>query len=91
MTTPTASEMKDEASSLGEKAADFAKEKVIQPATRAFRDAREHLEEGMEEARDVFVHQRDRAAEWISANPLLAVGIAAGAGALIATMFRINH
>ena len=88
LTAAAAADIKDEAASLAETAADFAKEKVIQPAGRAYRDARDHLENGIEEAHEALVRQRRRAALCIAGHPFVAVGLAAGAGALVATILR---
>jgi ElaB/YqjD/DUF883 family membrane-anchored ribosome-binding protein len=101
MSTPIISELpslealKKDAISLGQEAAELARERVLRPAQDLVREshhqfdaAGDQLKEGAVEAEEVLRTERDRAARWISEHPFMAVGLALGAGLLLSELLR---
>ena len=92
---PSLEALKKDALSLGQEAAELARERVLRPAQDLVRESRqgldaagERLKEGAADAEEVLRAERERAASWISEHPLMAVGLAFGAGILISELLR---
>lgn len=96
---PSLENLKEDARALGREAADLAREKVLRPAQDLVRDSREQLGEAASRvsgqlgdasasAEELLLAQKDRASDWIKANPLTAVGLAVGAGLLLGALLR---
>lgn len=92
---PSLDALKKDAIALGQEAAQVARERVLRPAQELVRDSREHMDAAGERLKDEAADaetalrvQRDRAADWISAHPFAAVGLAVGAGVLLSELLR---
>lgn len=85
---PSLESIREDGASARAKAVDFAKEKLVEPMARALRNSRDRFTDGVDDARHALISQRDRSADWIRANPLTAIGLALGAGALLAALRR---
>jgi ElaB/YqjD/DUF883 family membrane-anchored ribosome-binding protein len=92
---PSIEALKKDAISLGHEAAELARERVLRPAQDLVRESRhgmdaagERLKEGAAEAEEVLRFERDRAVDWISEHPFMAVGLAFGAGVLLSELLR---
>lgn len=96
---PSLDALKEDARALGREAADLAREKVLRPAQDLVRDSREQFSDAASRvggqvsdatasAEELLLDQKERATEWIKANPLTAVGLAVGAGLLLGALLR---
>jgi ElaB/YqjD/DUF883 family membrane-anchored ribosome-binding protein len=87
--------LKEDARNLAESATEAAREKVVDPALEAARDAvkqtRKFLTQQGKSLERAASDGRDRVSDWVAANPLAALGVAFAAGLLCTALFRANH
>ena len=96
--TPTADTLKNDVRTLADDTMKAAREHVVDPAVEAVRRAGAYTRDAMNETKDRLSRQAtqvehyaseqyDRTVQWVSANPLPAVGIGFAVGVVLAGLF----